>query len=304
MNFQSSGKLLITGEYLVLKGATSLAVPLVFNQSIDINNTGTPFLHWKSNENGNTWFETKINTSLFEIIETTDSETAIFLLKLLNAATLMNPDFINRNAGATVITDMDFNRKWGFGSSSSLISNIAYWAEVDPFELHKMVSAGSGYDVVASRSDGPLYFTKKGNAYKTTKIEFNPPFKNDIYFVFLGKKQDSAKSVALFNRRNKSYRSEIGLLTGITKHIAQTKNFMDFEFYLKEHEQILSSVLKKKSIKETVFSDLQGEAKSLGAWGGDFAMVTWQYGKEELLKYLAHKKLNVVFSFDELIKTW
>jgi mevalonate kinase len=304
MNFQSSGKLLITGEYLVLKGATSLAVPLVFNQSLDTNNTGTPFLHWKSNENGNTWFETKIDTSLFEIIETTDSETAIFLLELLIAATLINPDFINRIAGASVISEMDFKREWGFGSSSSLISNIAYWAEVDPFELHKLVSVGSGYDVVTSRSDGPLFFTKKGDSNKTSKVEFNPPFKNDIYFVFLGKKQDSAKSVALFNRRKKSYRSEIRLISEITKHIAHSQHLLDFEFYLKEHEQILSSVLKKKTIKETIFSDLQGEAKSLGAWGGDFAMVTWQYGKEELLKYLAQKNLHVAFSFNELIKTW
>jgi mevalonate kinase len=304
MNFQSNGKLLITGEYLVLKGATVLAVPLVFNQSVEINKTDTPFLQWKSLEKGNPWFETKIETSLFEIIETTDSDKAIFLLELLNAASLINPAFRKKIAGATVISEMDFNREWGFGSSSSLISNIAQWAEIDPFGLHKMISLGSGYDVVTSRSEGPLLFTKKGDSYKTDKIEFNPPFKNDVYFVFLGKKQDSAKSVALFNRRKKSYKSEIRLITEITKHIAHCQHLLDFEFYLKEHEQILSSVLKKKPIKETIFNDLRGEAKSLGAWGGDFAMVTWPYGKEELLKYLEYKNLNVVFSFNELIKTW
>ena len=36
MNYKSNGKFLLTGEYLVLKGATALALPLKLGQSLDV----------------------------------------------------------------------------------------------------------------------------------------------------------------------------------------------------------------------------------------------------------------------------
>jgi len=42
------GKFLITGEYLVLKGALALAQPLRFGQHMDVKKTTEPILHWKS----------------------------------------------------------------------------------------------------------------------------------------------------------------------------------------------------------------------------------------------------------------
>lgn len=304
MKFQSNGKLLITGEYLVLKGAISLAVPLVFQQTLKINESVSPALEWTSFENGVPWFNLKLNPSLFEILNTADEQKADFLLQILKAATKLNPNFQNKLKGAAAVSDMDFKREWGFGSSSSLISNIAYWAEVNPFKLHKTVSKGSGYDVVTSRSDGPLYYCKKGSTYNIENIEFNPHFKENIYFVYLGQKQDTAKNVDVFLKRKKSFHAEVKLISQLTKHIAQSQTLEDFEYYIREHEYIIAAILKQESIKETVFKTLQGEAKSLGAWGGDFAMVTWQYGKDELIKNLKSKNLDVVFSFDELIKTW
>jgi len=38
----------------------------------------------------------------------------------------------------------------GLGSSSTLIVNISKWANVDPFQVHKLISKGSGYDIAAS----------------------------------------------------------------------------------------------------------------------------------------------------------
>ena len=37
MKFYSNGKLLITGEYFVLNGALSLALPTVYGQYLEIN---------------------------------------------------------------------------------------------------------------------------------------------------------------------------------------------------------------------------------------------------------------------------
>ena len=48
MVFKSNGKFLLTGEYLVLKGATALALPLKKGQSLDVEildgNEG--LIHW------------------------------------------------------------------------------------------------------------------------------------------------------------------------------------------------------------------------------------------------------------------
>ena len=57
-NYYSNGKLLITGEYLVLDGALSLAVPTKYGQSLTIEIIDVPKLIWKSiNDEGKVWFE-------------------------------------------------------------------------------------------------------------------------------------------------------------------------------------------------------------------------------------------------------
>ena len=39
--FRSNGKFMLTGEYLVLKGATALALPLKLGQSLDVDTLGS-----------------------------------------------------------------------------------------------------------------------------------------------------------------------------------------------------------------------------------------------------------------------
>ena len=56
--YYSNGKLLITGEYLVLDGAQSLAVPTLYGQSLSVKETQDRLLTWKSlDEKGRPWFE-------------------------------------------------------------------------------------------------------------------------------------------------------------------------------------------------------------------------------------------------------
>jgi len=163
MRFYSRGKLLIAGEYLVLKGAKALAVPLTKGQDLTVEKTNTPgLLFWNSREFGNTWFTSKFDTSLFQLMETSDPKIADDLLNILKTARDLNPDFLaDKQFGLLVTTNLEFRREWGFGSSSSLISNIADWAKIDPMALHRKVSNGSGYDVAAARQNGPFFFQIK-----------------------------------------------------------------------------------------------------------------------------------------------
>ena len=48
-----------------------------------------------------------------------------------------NQDFLAELKGAVIETQLDFLRNWGLGSSSTLINNIAQWANVNPFDLQQ-----------------------------------------------------------------------------------------------------------------------------------------------------------------------
>ena len=56
--FRSNGKLLLSGEYLVLHGAWSLAIPTILGQSLkvkDMDREGT--LLWKTKVVSKTWLD-------------------------------------------------------------------------------------------------------------------------------------------------------------------------------------------------------------------------------------------------------
>jgi len=304
MNYYSHGKLLITGEYLILRGAMALAAPVRFGQEMQIEvNSSDEYLKWESFELDRCWFNANFDTTFTKIIEASNSEVANRLLIWLMAADQLNPGFLKRQKFKKVIVKSDFNLSWGLGSSSSLLSDIALWAEVDSFRLHKLLSKGSGYDVVCAQAEGPIFFTRKDEDYTVKKADFFPAFANKIYCIYLGRKQDSSLSVDAFLEEKRSFVKEIENLSELSIRMASAKSIDEFEMGIKEHEEIISSLLHRKRIKEERFSDLQGEIKSLGAWGGDFAMLTWHDTLMELKKYLATKNIDTIFTFKEIIKT-
>ncbi len=59
----------------------------------------------------------------------------------------------------------------------------------------------------------------------------------------------------------------------------------EFENCLYEHERVVSNALDMPRVKDRLFSDYWGAVKSLGAWGGDFVMVTSDRSREETKEY-------------------
>ena len=56
--FYSNGKLLITGEYVVLDGALALALPTKFGQNLTVEPIPSKQILWKSfDQDGSVWFE-------------------------------------------------------------------------------------------------------------------------------------------------------------------------------------------------------------------------------------------------------
>ncbi|MCB0805725.1 MAG: hypothetical protein KDC05_07985 [Bacteroidales bacterium] len=303
MNFYSRGKLLISGEYLVLKGATSLAVPLTKGQTMKVDETaGEGLLRWRSCEMGKEWFTLLMRNRFFEIVETTDIGVAETLIGWLKAAKRLNPGFLDQTINYSVDTDLQFYREWGFGSSSSLLANLAEWSGTDPFKLSRKATKGSGYDVIAARKNEPFYFKLEKEGFVAENALFRPLFRNRLYFVYLGQKQNSQTSVEGFLEKRKQYRPEKRMISELSRLLAEAPSLKDFEYYMNEHNIIMSAVLKTPDLKSDRFADLNGEIKPLGAWGGDFAMMTWNEEPEQISTFLHNKGISTYFTFDELIK--
>lgn len=303
-HFYSNGKFLISGEYLVLKGATSLALPLKYGQGIQIvpNETNDFQLHWKTWIKDQLWIDSTFDIDTLELIESNSISDSTHLQQILKAANKLNPAFLKTSKGLDVLSTINFDIGWGLGSSSSLTANVARMFDVNPFDLHFQSSAGSGYDIACASASGSILYTLKANNIPVVKnVDFHPDFKNELYFVYLGQKQRSHQSIRDFHSRLVSRKSEIRRVSEISQELLATHDLEEFEFFLNELEQIMSGVLDLPTVKDKLFADFPGTVKSLGAWGGDFVMMTWQEDFEKLKQYLKTKNLDVVFRYDHLV---
>jgi mevalonate kinase len=302
-HFFSKGKLLLSGEYLVVKGALALAVPLKVGQKMEVltleDDKG--IILWKSYQKNELWFEAQFSVIDLQILESSDQQKAENLQKILQAATRLNPSALFKNQSFEVKTDLDFSPEWGFGSSSTLLSNVAYWFGIDPFNLHFLTSDGSGYDVACARASRPLTYQLTDNKPVVIPVPFHPPFKDQIYFVYLCKKQESAQSLKTFRDMLVGREREIQRISEITKRMILAQNIRQFEETMDEHEEIMCSILKLPKAKDLYFAGFQGSVKSLGAWGGDFVLMTWKYDRESFETEIKARGFSTFFSFDEVV---
>jgi len=94
MHFHSNGKLLISGEYLVMQGALALAVPVKFGQALSVKKSNASYLHWETYVQDKLWFSARFNHD-FSFEKASDEQTAAFLSKLLKTAQRLNPQFLS-----------------------------------------------------------------------------------------------------------------------------------------------------------------------------------------------------------------
>ena len=151
LTYYSSGKLLITSEYAVIDGACALALPTKLGQRMTVVDAEKYRLHWIARDmDGKIWFENDFDTIDFNPIHQKDNVSKRLQQILINVRE-QNQDFLAGSIGALIETQLDFSRNWGLGSSSTLINNIAQWANVNPFNLQQKVFGGSGYDIACAQ---------------------------------------------------------------------------------------------------------------------------------------------------------
>lgn len=298
--FYSKGKLLITGEYFVLDGAMALAFPCKFGQSLTCSPSELPGITWQSLNNKNLlWYEDHFYIDeIFAHPQEFPSSTRETLQKLLYYAAQLNPKHF-QNIKVNCKSKLDFPNNWGLGSSSTLINNIATWAQVDAFKLLELGFGGSGYDIAAAQAKTPfLYSNSPQPRSKEVKLKWN--FTDSIFFVHQNKKQDSKLGIQSYQNQKKqkecvNYTHKINQ---ITKEIIEVEDVTSFSKLLQLHEEIISDFLEIPRLQTEVFQDYPHIIKSLGAWGGDFFLAV---GNQENQNYFREKGYDTILTYQEMV---
>ena len=322
--YYSYGKFLLTGEYLVLKGALALATPLKLGQSMMVETRHGTSLQWDAYKPDGPWFSVKLNPKTLEIIDCDNRAKAEKLVQILKSVKSLNPNALTD--GLRFETRLDFNPNWGLGSSSTLISNLARWADVNPYELLKLTFGGSGYDIACATAEQPIYY-QLGNVgaalrrvqgpqeYVPAKVPelvegptslveptaFHPPFAEQLFFVYLGQKQTSSKEVKAFLEKTNpiDLQKDIEAVSEISRALPQCQTLDEFCMLLQCHERIIARCIGQQPVQKR-FPDFEGTLKSLGAWGGDFILAATEWNENQVREYFNKYGLEVVFGYDAL----
>ena len=322
--YHAHGKILLTGEYLVLHGAVALALPTKLGQSLKVEPMAAsrhcerviasgakqseaiqpdPIqpdpIKWSAYHPTGLWLSA-LFTPHSSLLTSTDPAKASKLSQILQAVHTLNPHALQ--PGLHFETHLEFNPSWGLGSSSTLISNLAQWADINPYELLRMTLGGSGYDIACATASSPIYYQLQQDRPTVTPASFNPPFIDHLFFVYQGKKQHSSEEVKAFNQHwtETDFITEMQTVSELSLALPTITYFEDFCTLLQVHEDILARCLGREPIQRQ-FPDFNGTLKSLGAWGGDFLLAATEIPYEEVAKYFENKGLTTIFKYQDLI---
>ncbi len=297
--FYSNGKLLITGEYVVLDGAIALALPTKFGQNLTISEWKNKAIEWKSYDHDESiWFEDSIPFEAIINQERYDNKIKNTLIEILHEAYVLRPDFITNSEGYQIQTELTFPKFWGLGTSSTLINNIAQWLQIDAYELLKRSFGGSGYDLACAQNDSAIVYQLVNEKPLVKTIAFDPSFSEKIHFVYLNQKQSSKAAIASYMAKQGDLKKTIEKINALTQIVINAKEPKEFAIALQQHEIAMSGVLEIQTVQEALFDDFNGVVKSLGAWGGDFVLAI---SKEDPTHYFKEKGYPIVIPYHEMI---
>lgn len=296
--YRANGKLLLTGEYLVLHGALALALPTKLGQSMTVQQQGDALV-WNAYKPNGPWLSATFDKD-FEILATDDPSKASKLAEILKVVHELNPQAFE--TGLNFETHLEFNPAWGLGSSSTLISNLAQWAGVNPYEVLKRTIGGSGYDIACATANTAIHYKLHQGEPRVQPVEFNPPFIDRLFFVYQEKKQHSSEEVKAFNRHwaETDLSHETQIVSELSMALPTITYYEDFCTLLQVHENILAQCLNREPVQQQ-YPDFDGVLKSLGAWGGDFLLAVTEKPFEDVRAYFQSKGMNTIFKYQDLI---
>ncbi|MDO5656640.1 MAG: GYDIA family GHMP kinase [Flavobacteriaceae bacterium] len=297
--FHAHGKLLLTGEYVVLDGAAAIGLPTKLGQKLKISDYSVPNLvEWKAFlPNNELWICAKIETIGFTLIEASEEKTAKVLAEILKVVSEMSAASIYKKS-FYIETELEFPLNWGLGSSSTLIALLSKVFNINAYELLEKTFGGSGYDISCALMPRVQTYQLTSKERKIQFISLHQNITSHLYFVYLNQKQNSREGIRRYRSLPKNERL-IKSISDISKQITECDNLYDFEDLIHVHEHLLANHLGLTPVQQQLFADYSGgEIKSLGAWGGDFVLVT---SNDADLSYFNEKGFPVVISYENLI---
>lgn len=295
----SPGKLLLTSEYTVLDGALAFAVPTKWGQEFFFESIDDAKFEvvWEAYHQDQLWLYAKINYQTWEILDSNLEQPAIFVVKVLQTVQRLSTKIFQGDESYFLKTNLQFPADYGLGSSSTLMNNLANWAEIDAYTLNELSLGGSGYDIAVAKEKSPLLYQINGLQRLVEAIQFAPSFRDDLIFVHLNQKQDSRQGIQLYRSKQKSQQL-IAEFSELTKAVIKAQDLENFSQLMTFHEEKLSHFLGIPTAKEKYFENCPVFVKSLGAWGGDFVMSAKFSGFED---YFSGKGFQRIFSWPDLI---
>ncbi len=270
MEFYAHGKLLLTGEYLVMTGALALAVPLNKGQKMKVKENNNK-LKWIARFLDQNWFKVEFDNQL-NILKCNNDQKAKKLQQILIACTKISDNAIEKLRNKKITTTLEFHPNWGWGSSSTLIHLLSQYLKINPYHLLEKTFGGSGYDLACANTQQPIFFQRLNEEAIIQTVKFSPPFIDNLAVLWLNKKQSSQREIKRVFKENIDHNEAVNRINEITKAFVNTDNIESFMELIKEHEQIIAKIIKATPVHEKLFPDFKGAIKSLGAWGGDFVL--------------------------------
>lgn len=306
MKFYAPGKLMISGEYLVLDGAYALSLPSKFGQYLEVSEgeiNAKQNIHWESYDHQRKrWFHAAYerNEKTFTCNTSDNASMANTLKNLLEIIVENKPNIFQKHTDYHFKTRLKFDRHWGLGSSSTLISVLADWSGINPYKLLDFSFGGSGYDVAVAQQKTPILYQNVHRKRDVQSVDLRWKFKDKLFFIYQNKKQSSQEQIKKYRTQKRPSLHLINQISQISFDLSNCSRLDEFEELLNQHESIISVLINQAPLAEK-FPEFKGSIKSLGAWGGDFFLAT---GNEEDMEYFRDKGYATVLSFDQLFDPW
>ncbi len=236
------------------------------------------------------------------LLESTDYKKAEALQLMLKKAVEQNPSIQAKLNHSSVTTMLKFDPSWGWGSSSTLLHLLEQWLGVDPYQIMDETIGGSGYDIACAAANSPIFYSRTPNTTpQIVPAHFNPSFIQQMGIVYLNKKQNSSTQVKSFLASNSSHKDLIDEISALSQKFTTTNEITEFMSLMQQHEVIIAEATGLTPVQQLLFPNFNGAIKSLGAWGGDFALFLSEEDFKTNKEWFASKGYLVAMPLEEVI---
>ncbi|MEL7220699.1 MAG: GYDIA family GHMP kinase [Bacteroidota bacterium] len=296
------GKLLLTGEYFVLDGAKALAVPTRLGQRMTVQPDAVAQneLRWTSlDKEGTAWFSAVFHKDQLDQLQRPEEQR---LVQLFNSIAKQSSTAYKQLWGNHLTLHLEFPRQWGLGSSSTMISLLSQWLNVNPYQLLEDSFGGSGYDLACATASGPIQYQRRIEKEPlVSALDWQPSYSDQLFFAYQGHKQNSREGIQYYRELCGAQVTLIDEVSALTEAFLSAHSLSAAAEVATEHENFISTVLQMSKVKDQRFANFPGAVKSLGAWGGDFVLAFSPWNPDQTRRYFNEKGCPDVLSYDEML---